>query len=160
MSNAYDEFAVDSDTSGDGNAVKQLRKNLEDAIKQLKEKDKQIAELTTVSNERTVSDYLAKHKVPEKFHKLAKRELKEGVDDTTFKAFLDEYGELWGSEEELETPTDPKQTEQLDAISKIEKARQEALNQSGGFKMPTPHELARMNPTQFNALMEQVKNQS
>lgn len=158
MSNAYDEFAIESDDNEGGNAVKVLRAKLEKAVSLLKEKDTEITSLKTSVNERSVDDYLKNHKVPEKFHKLAKRELKDNPTEDAFKSFLDEYGDLWGAEDGKAPELTDEQKNLQGAVDRIEAARQEALGGDKKFQMPSHRDLARMNPAQLAALMEQVQN--
>lgn len=158
MSNAYDEFAIESDDSDGGNAVKVLRTKLEQAVKLLKEKDAEITGLKTSANERSVDDYLSKHKVPEKFHKLAKRELKDNPTEDAFKTFLEEYGDLWDAGDGKAPELTDEQKNLQGAVERIEAARQEALGGGTTYKMPTQHELARMTPAQLNAAIEQAMN--
>src|SRR5687767_1249890 len=98
MSNAYDEFLSDEEPQKEVTEGGALRKKLNDAIKLLREKDAKIAELQKVHATRVVEDFLAKHDVPSKFHKLAKKELGDTPDEDAFNAFVTEYGDLWGAE--------------------------------------------------------------
>lgn len=156
MSNAYDEFLSD-DTPKEQSEGGVLRKKLEAAIKLLQQKDAEIQELRTTNATRVVEDFLSKHEVPSKFHKLAKKELGDTPDESAFKNFLDEYGELWGATEET---VDPKLDELSSAVDKINAAANEAKNVTAEpFKMPTQSELARMGEADIAKLMQQIHAQ-
>lgn len=157
MSNAYDEFLSDDEPQKEVTEGGKLRKKLEDAIKLLREKDKQIADLQTANASRIVEDFLSKNEVPDKFHKLAKKELGDNPTEDAFKNFLTEYGDLWGAAEEEPNPELNALTE---AVNKINSAADVAKNVTAEpFKMPTQVELSRMGEKEITALMQQIHAQ-
>lgn len=157
MSNAYDEFLSDDEPRKEVSEGGALRKKLEAAIKLLREKDAEIAELRTVNASRVVEDLLSKNEVPEKFHKLAKKELGDNPSEDAFKNFLTEYGDLWGAEDE---EVNPELNALTQAVSKINSAADVAKNVTAEpFKMPTQVELSRMGEAEITSLMQQIHAQ-
>lgn len=154
MGNAYDEFEFDNDEAekpaSDGGT---LRKKLEATIKMLKEKDKQIEELSKFQSQVQVSQYLKD--VPEKFHKLAQKELAGNPTAEGFKAFVEEYGDLWGAETE---DVSDEEANLRAALEKINSASREARNiKDEPFKMPPQHVLKNMSNADIAKLAEQAR---
>lgn len=154
MGNEYDEFDFEDDgekpASTDGGT---LRKKLESAIKALQAKDKEIAELAKFRSQVEVSQYLKD--VPEKFHKLAQKELAGNPTAEGFKAFVEEYGDLWGAE--TEDVSDEEATLRA-ALEKINSATREARNiKEEPFKMPPQHVLKTMTNADIAKLAEQAR---
>lgn len=144
MGNAYDEFAIDDDGQTPGKTEGgKLREKLEKAIDALKEKDKLITELQKTQTQFNVSKYLKD--VPEKFHKLAQRELAENPTDEGFVAFVKEYGDLWGAEQSEQV--DPEEAVVRAAMEKIQAAQNEARNvdSNGQPRMPSPRDFQNMS---------------
>lgn len=153
MSNAYDEFDFEDEAEKPASDGGTLRKKLEQTIKMLKEKDRQIAELSKFQAQVQVSQYLKD--VPEKFHKLAQKELAENPTAEGFKAFVEEYGDLWGAETE-ELPEE--EAVLRAAIDKINAATREARNiKDEPFKMPSQRDLQRMTDADLAKLAEQAR---
>jgi hypothetical protein len=155
MSDQYDEFAP-GDSEGDTGGA--LRTKLEAAIKQLREKDKQLSELQQERTKRTLNDLLTKAEVPAKFHKLAEKTLGSDLDETAFNGFLEEYGDLWGADPEKKDELSPEDAELAAGLNKIDDATRQARNiKAEGFKMPSAYDLARMKPNELAALAEQAR---
>lgn len=152
MSNEYDEFDFETPEKSESEGGT-LRKKLEAAIKLLKTKDAEIAELAKFKTQSEVNGLLKD--IPERFHKLAQSQLagnptKEGLD-----AFVADYGDLWGAEVE---ETNPEEDALRAALEKINSASREAKNiKDQPFKMPTADELLRMPVTEMNKLVEQAR---
>lgn len=156
MSNAYDEFEFEDDAekvkSESGGT---LRKKYEDAIKTLKAKDAEIAELQKFRTEAEVGKLLKD--IPERFHKLAQSQLAGNPTAEGLNTFVAEYGDLWGAEVEEQNPLDAGIRE---ALEKINSATREARNiKDEPFKMPSPQELQRMNQADLAKLADQAKAQ-
>lgn len=157
MSNAYDEFLPDDQSDKEVTEGGQLRKKLKDAIALLKEKDKQLSELTAQHAGRLVEEFLAKNEVPAKFHKLAKKELGDTPDEDAFKNFLTEYGDLWDAEGSEEETVNPERDALQDGLEKIHNAARSAKNLGPEpFKMPSQYELSRMNENDIAKLMASI----
>lgn len=154
MSNAYDEFDFeDEGTKPESESGGTLRKKLEAAIKTLKAKDAEIAELQKYRTDAQVSQLLKD--IPERFHKLAHSQLSGNPTAEGLNAFVAEYGDLWGAEVEEPNPMDAGIQE---ALEKINAATREARNvKEEPFKMPTADQLARMPISELNKLAEQAK---
>jgi hypothetical protein len=153
MSNAYDEFDFEDDAETGKSEGGTLRKKLEAAIKVLKAKDAEIAELQKFRTEAEVGKFLKD--IPPKFHRLAQKELAGNPTAEGYKAFVEEYGDLWGAELEEQDPMDAGIQE---ALEKINAATREARNiKDEPFKMPTPDQLQRMSTADVSKLMEQAQ---
>lgn len=153
MSNEYDEFDFEDDGENKPSDGGTLRKKLEAAIKTLKAKDAEIAELQKFRSQVEVSQFLKD--IPPKFHKLAQKELADNPTAEGYKAFVEEYGDLWGAEhEELDEEAASMQA----AIEKINAATREARNiKDEPFKMPPPHQLAKMSQAELAKFAEQAR---
>lgn len=158
MSNAYNEFEIDDETPDEaGNAVKELRKKLTAAHKLLKEKDAEVTELKKFQTQVSVQQFLKD--VPERFHKLAQRELADNPTPEGFAAFVKDYGDLWGAEG-LEDQLSPEDAVTKAALEKIQAAERRARNiQDEPFKMPSQLELRNMSPVELAKVMAQAKQQ-
>lgn len=154
MGNAYDEFDFEDEaTKPDSESGGTLRKKLEAAIKLLKTKDAEIAELHTFRTQAEVSNLLKD--VPKRFHKLAHTQLASNPTAEGFASFVADYGDLWGAEVE---ETSPQEDLLRDALEKINSATREARNiKDEPFKMPSAQELQRMPQSEVAKLMEQAK---
>ena len=154
MGNEYDEFSFEDETekptSEQGGT---LRKKLEAAIKALKTKDAEIAELTKFRTEAEVGKLLKD--IPERFHKIAQKQLADNPTPEGLNAFVAEYGDLWGAETEEENPMDAGIRE---ALEKVNAATREARNiKDEPFKMPDEHALRNMKSADLATLAEQAK---
>lgn len=153
MSNAYDEFEFETEVEKPQSEGGTLRKKLEDAIKLLKEKDKQLAELSKFRTEAEVNKLLKD--IPERFHKLAQSQLASNPTAEGLTAFVSEYGDLWGAETE---EVNEEEAVLRAALEKINSASREARNiKDEPFKMPPPEVLQRMPQAELGKLMEQAR---
>lgn len=154
MSNAYDEFDFEDEAEKPASDGGTLRKKLENAIKMLKEKDKELAELQKYRSESEAKSLLKD--IPERFHKFALSQLSGNPTPEGLASFVADYGDLWGAEPEEQNPLDAGIQE---ALEKINAATRDARNiKDEPFKMPSPDQLARMPVAEVNKLMEQAKN--
>ena len=152
MSNAYDEFEFEDEAekASDGGT---LRKKLEAAIKTLKAKDQEIADLQKYRTQAEVGQFLKD--IPPKFHKLASKELAGNPTAEGYKAFVEEYGDLWGAEQEEQ---DEEAAVLQAALEKINSATREARNiKDEPFKMPPQHILRDMSNAEIAKLAEQAR---
>lgn len=85
----------DSIDEFDGDLPKKLRKQLESALKTIKEQEKQIAELAAVRHEQTVGQMLAEYGINPKIAAFIPDDV-ETEDDLA--AWLYEYGDVFGIE--------------------------------------------------------------
>lgn len=154
MSNAYDEFEFEDETpKGESESGGTLRKKLEAAIKQLKAKDAEIAELTKFRTEAEVGKLLKD--IPDRFHNFAKKQLVDNPTAEGLNAFVAEYGDLWGAETEEQNPEDDAIRA---ALEKINAATREARNiKDEPFKMPSQQEFQRMSPSELAKYAEQAR---
>jgi hypothetical protein len=153
MGNAYDEFDFEDEGAKPESEGGTLRKKLEAAIKLLKEKDKDIAELTKYRTESEAKSLLKD--IPERFHKLALSQLSSNPTAEGLNAFVSEYGDLWGAETEDENPED---AVLKDALEKVQAASREARNvKDEPFKMPPQHVLKNMPNSEIAKLAEQAR---
>jgi len=155
MGNPYDEFAFDDDQPKEKSEGGKLREKLEAAIKLLKDKDKEIEGLKQYQTQSQVSTLLKD--IPEKFHKLAQKELADNPTADGLKSFVEEYGDLWGAEQDQELEPDEQQLRSQ--IEQIQNAQREARNiKDEPFKMPSQAEFQRMNYKEAQALAERARN--
>lgn len=153
MGNAYDEFEFEDESEKAPSEGGTLRKKLEAAIKVLKEKDKQIEELSKFQTQVQVSQYLKD--IPEKFHKLAQKELASNPTAEGLKAFVEDYGDLWGADTEEISDEDAAIRQ---AMEKVNAATREARNiKDEPFKMPPQHVLKNMSNADIAKLAEQAR---
>lgn len=154
MSNAYDEFDFeDEGNKSESESGGTLRKKLEAAIKTLKAKDAEIAELQKFRTEAEVGKLLKD--IPDRFHNFAKKQLADNPTAEGLTAFVTEYGDLWGAEPEEQNPEDDAIRA---ALEKINSATREARNiKDEPFKMPPQHVLKNMSNADIAKLAEQAR---
>jgi hypothetical protein len=153
MGNAYDEFEFEAEAEKPESDGGTLRKKLEAAIKTLKAKDAEIQELQKFRTEAEVGKLLKD--IPAKFHKLAQKELAGNPTAEGYKAFVEEYGDLWGAE--VEEVSDEEAVLRA-ALDKISNATREARNiKDEPFKMPPQHVLKNMPNSEIAKLAEQAR---
>jgi|SRR5687768_1770193 len=153
MSNEYDEFTFEDDGEKPESSGGTLRKKLEGALKLLKAKDQEIAELSKYRSESEAKALLKD--IPERFHKLALSQLSGNPTAEGLNAFVSEYGDLWGAEVEEVNPEDAMIRE---ALEKVNAASREARNiKDEPFKMPPQHVLKNMSNADIAKLAEQAR---
>lgn len=106
-------------TSGDGQTASEggrLRKQLEDALSKLAERDTALAQLQAKDRQRDVDTLFAKHSIPP----LAKDFFPKDADltDESATAFVEKYGQLWGATAAEATAT-PEQQAQAAAVQAL-----------------------------------------
>ena len=91
-----DLLGDDSTTPNPGQGGGQLRKQLEDALKELRDTKAQLAEVAVRERGNSLNALFAKHSIPE----LAKDFLPAdaALTDEAVTAFVEKYGALWGAQ--------------------------------------------------------------